>query len=76
MKDMRGVVIQAGDIVCYGKSNRDYPINIGVVQEIKPYDHPTLKEECMVLGKGNSKVGSLVHGERILVLPDDYLEGV
>lgn len=65
--DIRGVLIEEGDYVAYGKSDRDYPIKLGTVQAV-------LEDTVEILGDGNTKVGKIpsFHTKRILVLPDDY----
>lgn len=70
-KDMRGVVISVNDIIAYGKSSRHDPINLGKVVNIT-------EDYIEVLGKGNVKTGKIprFHSDRILVLPDDYLEEI
>jgi hypothetical protein len=71
LKDLRGVTLSVGDIVAYGKSDRNNPINIGTIVDI------TEKDIC-ILGKGNSKVGKLCHWaqDRLIVLPNNYLEEI
>lgn len=70
MNDLRGVNISIDDVVAYGKSNRDNPINIGKVVDIT-------EDYVEILGKGNMKTGKIprFHSNRIIVLPDEYLEG-
>ncbi len=71
IKDMRGVEIFAGDVIVYGKSSRYDPIHRGTVVMVG-------EDFIEVRGKGNSKTGTIsMRGDnRVLVLPDDYLEGV
>lgn len=66
---MRGIDISVGDTVAYGKSNRDDPINIGIVDSIH-------NDEIWILGVGNVKIGKIpaFHSERIIVLPKGYEE--
>ena len=61
--DMLGKEISVGDSVVYGKSDRDNPINVGVVKNIT-------EEEIHILGRGNVKVGKLprFHAKRVVVL--------
>ena len=69
MKDLRGVEINIGDRIIYGKSDRNNPIKLGYVKSIDG-------SNVNVLGDGNKKVGVLYsrreNSERILVLPDHY----
>ena len=67
IEDLRGVEIELGDRVAYGKSCRYDPIHIGTVKEITD-------KEIHILGDGNTKVGKLplFHTKRIIVLPEDY----
>lgn len=72
MKDLRGVEIQIGDRVVYGKSDRYNPIKIGTVMDLK-------EKSITVLGDGNQKTGKIPHypnlsdiNDRIVVLPKDY----
>lgn len=71
LKDLRGVELSIGDVVAYGKSDRNNPINIGTIVDIT-------EEDICILGRGNSKVGKLCHWaqDRLIVLPSDYIEEV
>lgn len=68
MRDMRGVLIEEGDAIAYGKSSRYDPITIGEVLSIS--------EDGIIFVKGvnNSKGGYISKPERILVLPSHYKE--
>tara|TARA_R110000851_G_C13040536_1_gene562115 strand:- start:1279 stop:1509 length:231 start_codon:yes stop_codon:yes gene_type:complete len=67
-KDIRGIVIEVGDYVMYGKSCRHTPVSLGTVQSIG-------EEGIKVLGDGCKNEG-LLRGynipNRVLILPDDY----
>lgn len=65
--DKRGVVIEVGDTIAYGKSDRYDPIRIGVVVAIA-------EAHIEVLGRGSPKSGMIpnYHANRIIVLPEDY----
>lgn len=73
MKDYFGVEIQVGDLVVYGKSSRDNPVGVGIVQDV-------IDSEIEVMGLNNSKPGIIRSYRRqdkncrIIVLPDDYKE--
>lgn len=69
MRDMRGVIIEEGDTIAYGKSSRYNSISIGEVVSIS-------EKGVEVLGEGNCKTGFLPSGERIIVLPSYYKEKV
>ncbi len=69
-KDIRGVEIEVGDFIAYGKSNRNNLFNLGKVISIT-------EKGVEVLGKGNTKTGLLdayYLSKRILVLPQHYEE--
>lgn len=69
-KDIRGVEIEVGDFIAYGKSNRNNPFNLGKVISVSD-------KFIEVLGKGNTKTGfidSYYLSKRILVLPQHYEE--
>ena len=66
MKDMRGIDIKVGQVIAYGKSDKDHPIHIGKVISLD-------SKGIVVLGKGNIKTGCLPYPNRVIVLPDDYL---
>tara|TARA_R110002051_G_scaffold183838_1_gene253337 strand:+ start:87 stop:305 length:219 start_codon:yes stop_codon:yes gene_type:complete len=70
MHDMRGVIIEEGDVIAYGKSSRYDPITIGEVLSIS--------DDGIVFVKGvnNSKGGYISNSERIIVLPSHYKEKV
>ncbi|UZV41276.1 hypothetical protein vBVpaMR16F_210 [Vibrio phage vB_VpaM_R16F] len=66
--DMRGIEVSVGDIIVYGKSDRNNPINIGKIMSI---DGDYMK----VLGKGNTKAGEInIKWKRFIVVPKDYWE--
>ena len=66
-KDMRGVRIEVGNVVAYGKSDRYDPIRIGNIVAITD-------KHIEVLGRGAPKSGIIpaYHSNRIIVLPDNY----
>jgi len=71
-KDMFGNEIEVGNIVAYGKSNRDYPIQIGKVIGIDEFN-------IEVIGKGNTQSGKLkgpYSEARIIILPRTYGVGI
>lgn len=78
MKDMRGVLLQKGDVVAYGRSNRNHPINIGTIEGFEYQDNRHYDYEILILGNGNTKLARIpeFHASRIIVLPDHYLEDV
>lgn len=65
MKDMRGIEIKVGDRVVYGKSNRNNPINMGVIKRIEG-------KSLYILGDGSTREGNVGYSSRILVLPEGY----
>ena len=76
--DMRGVQLQVGDVIVYGRSNRNYPINMGKVIGFEEGAKYLGKETYNILIKGNnalaiSRVPSF-HSSRVLVLPKEYGE--
>ena len=71
MKDMLGQELAVGDCITFGKSNRNYPINVGVIACL---DH---KGDLKVMGMGNVKSSLLPPynvKRRTVKLPDDYKE--
>lgn len=70
MRDIRGVLIEEGDTIAYGKSSRYDPISIGEVVSISEDDI------IFVKGVNNSKGGYISKPERIIVLPSYYKEKV
>ena len=67
-KDMRGVTLEIGDYICYGKSDRNNPVKLGTIKVIT-------KDGVSVLGDGNAKLGKLSSydlSKRVLVLPESY----
>ncbi len=69
-RDMRGVIIEEGDTIAYGKSSRYDPISIGEVISISD------DNIVFVKGVNNSKGGYISYSERIIVLPSYYKEKV
>lgn len=67
--DMRGCIISVGDTIAYGKSSRYDPIAIGEVKEVN-------SDNLLVMGRGNSKGGYISNFNRVIVLPDDYINNV
>lgn len=65
--DKRGVKLEVGQTIAYGKSDRCDPIRIGVVVSIT-------EKHIEVVSRGASKFGMIpnFHADRIIVLPDDY----
>ncbi len=70
MRDMRGVLIEEGDTIAYGKSSRYDPISIGEVISISD------DNIVFVKGVNNSKGGYISNSERVIVLPSYYKEKV
>jgi hypothetical protein len=75
IKDMRGVLLQEGDVIAYGRSSRHHPINIGTIEGFEEVSG-TNRVYILVLGKGNSKVAKIpsYHSGRMIVLPSHYME--
>ena len=48
MKDALGREVEVGDYVVFGKSNRNNPINFGLVNEVN-------EDHIVILGNGNTK---------------------
>lgn len=61
--DRLGIQLRVGDTAAYGKSNRNKPIGIGVIQDINT-------EEVVIQGIGNTKPGRIprFNAEKRLVL--------
>lgn len=70
--DKRGIPLEIGQYIVYGKSSKDYPLNTGTIVDIT-------EQYIEVLGDGNVKTGKLKPGpmelkqSRIIILPDEYL---
>lgn len=75
---MRGVLLQEGDVVAYGRSNRNYPINIGTIEGFEYKDDWRYDYDILILGNGNTKLARIpeFYANRIIVLPNNYLEDV
>lgn len=67
--DMRGCIISVGDTIAYGKSSRYDPIAIGEVKKLN-------SDNLLVMGRGNSKGGYISNFNRVIVLPDEYINNV
>ncbi|WP_461533490.1 hypothetical protein [Sinomicrobium sp.] len=73
MLDFFGQKIQVGDLVAYGKANRNNPLGVGKVIEINEDDG--YWGSITVQGVKNSKPGTLSAFQvqnKIVVLPEDY----
>ena len=80
IKDMLGIDIVEDDLVVYGRSNRNKPINIGIVKGFKVVDNPTKSYylDILIQGKGNTKLAMIpnFHSNRLVVLPDSFKDGL
>ena len=69
--DKRGTPLEVGQYIVYGKSDRDNPLNTGIIVDITEW-------YIEVRGDGNVKTGKLKashwgpYQSRIIVLPDEY----
>jgi len=61
MKDYFGRDVQAGDVIVYGKSDRNRPLNVGTVKEV-------WGTTLAVLGNGNTKLGEISDSKRVVVI--------
>ena len=73
--DMVGAPITVGSVVVYGKSNRNHPINIGIVKGVVGgvyYNESTF----LIQARGNTTLSRVptFHMSRLLVLPSFYEE--
>lgn len=70
VKDMLDREIVKGDIVVFGKSNRDHPISMGVVLDLD-YD----KEDILIKAIGGVKPSKIpfFHSSRVIILPEHYI---
>ena len=68
LTDRRGIELEVGQYVAYGKSNRDSPIAIGVIIEITD-------RQLKIRSNGYSRLSliPIKHTRRIIVLPEEYL---
>ena len=73
--DMVGVPIIVGTVVVYGRSNRNHPINIGIVKGIVGgVDYS--EYAFLIQARGNTNLSRVptFHMSRLLVLPSFYEE--
>ena len=71
MKDMLGQELAVGDCIAFGKSNRNYPINVGVIESLD------YKSRVKVIGMGNCNPSLLRPynvESRSIKLPESYKE--
>lgn len=78
IRDRRGTLLQKGFVVAYGRSNRNHPINIGTIEGFEYKDDRHYDYDIIILGVGNEKLARIpeFHANRIIVLPNHYLEEV
>lgn len=70
---MFGRELTVGDVVAYGKSNRDNPINVGVIVNL----YYKGKDDIEIIGFNNKRPGILPYWEsdrRIVLLPPEYIK--
>ena len=77
LRGLRGEVLKVGDVVVYGKSDRNSPIALGTIVNITEDTIHILKREYIV-GKENKKASKIptYHCGRLVVVPKDHIEGV
>ena len=76
IRDMVGSELRVGDCVVYGRSNRNRPINIGIIEDFKDIESPNSSYFCEIIikGLGNTKLSIIpnFHSDRMVLLPDGY----
>jgi len=75
MKDFYGKEIKSGDLVVYGKADRNRPLMVGYILSVNEEDGHW--GTVTVQGIKNSKPGTISGfqiEQRIVVLPDEYKE--
>lgn len=76
IRDMVGSELRVDDCIVYGRSNRNKPINIGIIEDFKDVEYPTTHYFCEIIikGLGNTKLASIpnFHSDRMVLLPDGY----
>jgi hypothetical protein len=76
IRDMVGNELRVGDCVVYGRSNRNNPINIGIIEDFRDIYSPSTSYFCDIIikGLGNTKLATIpnFHSGRMVLLPDGY----